>query len=68
MHIESQPSRGAIVVADDDEGERYLLERALEDAGIQRPVVFVESGERLIEFLLTLERSEQPLRRAQFDV
>lgn len=61
MSIEFQPSRGAIVVADDDEGERYLMERALEDAGIQRPVVFVDSGERLIEFLLKLERSDQPL-------
>lgn len=61
MNNQPQPYRGVIVVADDDEGERFLLERALEDAGVVRPAVFLDSGQRLVDYLLERARAEQAL-------
>jgi CheY-like chemotaxis protein len=40
----------AIVVADDSEGERYLLQRALEDVG-WGAVDFVENGLQLLDYI-----------------
>jgi CheY-like chemotaxis protein len=43
--------RGAILVADDDEGDRYLIQKAMEDSGMDGDVYFLEDGQKLIDRL-----------------
>ena len=43
--------RCPIVVADDDAADRYLIEQAFEESGIQGEVHFLEDGQVLVERL-----------------
>jgi CheY-like chemotaxis protein len=45
--------RRVIIVADDDEGERFLIQKAMEDGGVESELLFVEDGDVLIERLTT---------------
>jgi CheY-like chemotaxis protein len=47
----AQHTRCAIIVADDDEGDRYLIQKALEDSGFQGDLQFLEDGQKLVERL-----------------
>jgi two-component system response regulator len=42
----------AIIVAEDDEGERYLLQKAFEDVGIHQTVDYVSNGLELVEYVM----------------
>jgi two-component system response regulator len=44
-----------IIVVDDDEDDKQLLQHAIKEAGIANPVVYLEGGEQLLEFLNTPE-------------
>ena len=55
----SEQRRCAIVVADDDEGDRYLIQKAMEDSGVQGEIEFLEDGQVLIEWL-THELTTRP--------
>jgi CheY-like chemotaxis protein len=46
-----QQQRCAIVVADDDEGDRYLIQKAMEDSGVKGEVQFLEDGQVLVDRL-----------------
>lgn len=46
-----QQQRCAIVVAEDDEGDRYLIQKAIEDSGVQGEVHFIEDGQLLVDRL-----------------
>lgn len=41
----------AIVVADDDPDDRLLIEEAFEENRLKNPLVFVEDGEQLLDYL-----------------
>jgi CheY-like chemotaxis protein len=43
--------RCAILVADDDEGDRYLIQKAMEDSGVEGDVDFLEDGQKLVDRL-----------------
>jgi two-component system, response regulator len=43
--------RCAILVADDDEGDRYLIQKAMEDSGVDGDVQFLEDGQKLVDRL-----------------
>ena len=43
--------RCLIVVADDDEGDRYLIQKAMEDSGVESELHFVEDGQQLVDRL-----------------
>jgi CheY-like chemotaxis protein len=47
----AQRQRCPIVVADDDEGDRYLIQQAFEDSGVEGEVHFLEDGQMLVERL-----------------
>ncbi len=47
----AQQQRCAIVVADDDEGDRYLIQKAMEDSGVEGEVQFLEDGQVLVDRL-----------------
>lgn len=40
-----------IIVAEDDEGDRFLIEKSMRDCGIDRDVQFVADGQALVERL-----------------
>jgi two-component system response regulator len=44
-----------IIVVDDDEDDKQLLQHAVKEAEIANPVVYLEGGEQLLEFLNTPE-------------
>jgi two-component system response regulator len=46
-----QQRRCEILVADDDEGDRYLLQKAMEDSGVNGDIRFLEDGQLLIDQL-----------------
>jgi two-component system, response regulator len=48
--MRSQP-RCPIVVADDDAADRYLIQQAFEDSGVEGEVHFLEDGQVLVEGL-----------------
>ncbi len=41
----------SIVIADDDEDDKFLLKSAFEESGIDAPLSFVDNGQELIDFL-----------------
>ena len=43
--------RCAILVADDDEGERYLIQKAMEDSGVNGDIQFLEDGQLVVDEL-----------------
>jgi two-component system response regulator len=43
--------RRSIVVADDDEGDRYLIQQAFEDSGVEGEVHYLPDGQVLVERL-----------------
>jgi len=49
--MNGQWQRRDIVVADDDEGDRYLIQKAMEDIGVNGDVHFFEDGQLLVERL-----------------
>jgi CheY-like chemotaxis protein len=49
--MNGQWQRCDIVVADDDEGDRYLIQKAMEDIGVNGDVHFFEDGQLLVERL-----------------
>jgi CheY-like chemotaxis protein len=49
MTVQQRPC--AIIVADDDEGERYLIQKAMEDSGVTGEIEFVEDGQVLVDRL-----------------
>lgn len=51
-------THGAIVVADDDAGDRVLIQKALEDCNIHGEVLFVANGEELLRHLQERVKSE----------
>lgn len=40
-----------ILVADDDDDDRFLVQSALEDCGVINPIVFMKDGRALIDYL-----------------
>ena len=55
--------RCSIVVADDDEGDRYLIQKAMEDCGLTADVHFLEDGQTLVD-RLTLQLTTATSSRA----
>ena len=54
--------RCVIVVADDDEGDRYLIQKAMEDSGVESELHFVEDGQQLVDRLTSqLQSPEQTM-------
>ena len=49
--MNSQRQRCAIFVADDDEGDRFLIQKAMEDSGVNGDIQFLEDGQLLIDRL-----------------
>ena len=49
----ARPGSCTIMVADDDDGDRYLVQSAMEDIGVENEVFFVEDGQKLIDRLIT---------------
>jgi CheY-like chemotaxis protein len=43
--------RCAILVADDDEGDRYLIQKAMEDSGVDGDIQFLEDGQLVVDEL-----------------
>ena len=44
-------SHGPIIVTDDDEGDRFLIQKAMEDSAVNIEIQFIEDGEKLIDRL-----------------
>jgi CheY-like chemotaxis protein len=51
-----------ILMADDDADDRLMAQEALEEARLSNPMVFVEDGEELLEYLHRRGRHAQPAR------
>lgn len=45
------PRGNAVLFADDSPDDRFLMEEAWKQAGIKSPLVFVEDGEQVIDYL-----------------
>jgi CheY-like chemotaxis protein len=58
MNPQSLPS---ILIADDDDDDRFILQRALEKAGLPHPIRAFSDGDDLIEFLT--RQSQEETRR-----
>jgi len=43
--------RGTILIADDDEGDRFLVEKAMRASGVENEVRFLGNGQELIDHL-----------------
>jgi CheY-like chemotaxis protein len=41
----------SLLIVDDDADDRFLLDRALKDSGVQNQLRFIEDGQGLIDFL-----------------
>ncbi|PLK42203.1 MULTISPECIES: response regulator [Emticicia] len=41
----------SILIADDDEDDKFLLKSAFEESGIEAPLSFVDNGQELVDFL-----------------
>lgn len=41
----------SILIADDDEDDKFLLKSAFEESGIDAPLSFVDNGQELMDFL-----------------
>lgn len=41
----------SILIADDDEDDKFLLKSAFEESGIDAPLSFVDNGQELLDFL-----------------
>jgi two-component system response regulator len=57
-------SRCIIIVADDDEGDRFLIRKAMEDGGVNSEIQFVEDGQKLLDRLqssVTMSSDPPPL-------
>ena len=52
--------RPSILIADDDAGDRLLIEKALEDCRVDSKVSFVKDGQELLQNLTELVRSQSP--------
>ncbi len=46
----------SILIADDDEDDKFLLKSAFEESGIDAPLSFVDNGQELMEFLLKAKK------------
>lgn len=46
----------SILIADDDEDDKFLLKSAFEESGIDAPLSFVDNGQELMEYLLKAKK------------
>jgi CheY-like chemotaxis protein len=46
----------SILIADDDEDDKFLLKSAFEESGIDAPLSFVDNGQELMDFLQKAKR------------
>src|SRR6218665_1308244 len=46
----------SILIADDDEDDKFLLKSAFEESGIDAPLSFVDNGQELMDFLHKAKR------------
>lgn len=51
-----------ILMADDDEDDRFLAQEAFNESRLANPLVFVEDGEELLDYLLHRGRYSDPDR------
>jgi len=57
-------NRYSIIVADDDEGDRFLINKAMKASGLEEQIHFVDDGQKLIdcltEYLSSTPSGERP--------
>jgi CheY-like chemotaxis protein len=44
-------NRYSIIVADDDEGDRFLINKAMKASGVEDQIHFVDDGQKLMDYL-----------------
>jgi len=49
--MENDLKRCAIIVADDDEGDRFLIHKAMKDCGVINEIQFLDDGQKLVDHL-----------------
>jgi len=49
--MESLLNRYPILVADDDEGDCFLIDKAMKANGVESPIHFLEDGQKLVDYL-----------------
>jgi len=60
IFMQNKIKRGSILIADDDEGDRFLVEKALRASGVENEVRFLGDGQALIDHLNDNLKSTHP--------
>jgi two-component system response regulator len=58
--MDSQFKRYSILVADDDEGDRFLINKAMKANGVENQIQFLEDGQKLVDHLNEYLKSTHP--------
>ncbi|HTA76452.1 MAG TPA: response regulator [bacterium] len=58
--METQFKRYSILVADDDEGDRFLINKAMKANGVENQIQFLEDGQKLVDHLTENLKSTHP--------